>query len=76
MFGGPDSDVLMEVSVPVWSKNDCQSSYIERISDAVVCAGDKNGGRDSCQVFSTCIWILEIQFMLISLLFTFLSFIG
>lgn len=50
MFSGPDSDVLMEVSVPIWSKNDCQNSFIERISDAVVCAGAREGGRDSCQV--------------------------
>lgn len=50
MFGGPDSDVLMEVSVPVWSQKDCQGAYIERIADAMVCAGAKEGGRDSCQV--------------------------
>lgn len=50
MFGGPDSDVLMEVSVPVWSQKDCQSAYVERIGDTMVCAGAKEGGRDSCQV--------------------------
>lgn len=52
MFGGPDSDVLMEVSVPIWAQNDCQNAYIERISDANVCAGSREGGRDSCQVIS------------------------
>lgn len=59
MFGGPDSDVLMEVSVPIWAQNDCQNAYIERISDANVCAGSREGGRDSCQVIS---WIFVLQF--------------
>lgn len=49
-FGGPASDVLMEVTLPIWKKDDCQNSFIERISDSVICAGAREGGRDSCQV--------------------------
>lgn len=40
----------MEVSLPIWSKKDCQNVFIERIGDDVLCAGAKEGGRDSCQV--------------------------
>lgn len=47
-FGGPGSDILMEVSVPIWKQDDCQSVFIERIGDNVICAGAKE--RDSCQV--------------------------
>ena len=46
-FGGPHSSVLMEVTVPVWKNNDCQTKYAHRIHDTVLCAGDTN--LDSCQ---------------------------
>lgn len=49
-FGGPSSDVLMEVSVPIWTTKACQNVFIERIGENVLCAGAKEGGRDSCQV--------------------------
>lgn len=49
-FGGPGSDILMEVSVPIWSSNSCQNVFIERIGENVLCAGAREGGRDSCQV--------------------------
>lgn len=48
-FGGPSSDVLMEVSLPIWIQDKCKGSFIERISDDVLCAGAPEGGRDSCQ---------------------------
>lgn len=48
-FGGPSSDVLMEVSLPIWTKDNCKAAFIERISDEVLCAGAPEGGRDSCQ---------------------------
>lgn len=49
-FGGPSSNVLMEVSVPIWTSKACQNVFIERIGENVLCAGAKEGGRDSCQV--------------------------
>lgn len=49
-FGGPGSDILMEVSVPIWSSKSCQNVFIERIGENVLCAGAREGGRDSCQV--------------------------
>ncbi|GAB0098484.1 venom protease [Sergentomyia squamirostris] len=48
-FGGPQSDVLMEVSVPVWKHNDCVDAFTNRIDSTVMCAGGFDGGRDSCQ---------------------------
>lgn len=49
-FGGPASDVLMEVTLPVWTQENCRSVFAHRISDTVICAGAPEGGRDSCQV--------------------------
>ncbi|XP_031625797.1 venom serine protease Bi-VSP [Contarinia nasturtii] len=48
-FGGPSSNVLMEVSIPILNSDDCQNSFVERIGENVLCAGTKEGGRDSCQ---------------------------
>lgn len=48
-FGGPYSDTLMEVSVPIWNQDECQNVFIEYISKEVICAGGEE--RDSCQVF-------------------------
>lgn len=49
-FGGPSSEILMEVPVPIWNQDDCQNMFIERIGENVLCAGAIEGGRDSCQV--------------------------
>jgi serine protease 56 len=46
-FGGPHSDILMEVTVPVWNNTHCQSKYAHRILETVICAGET--GLDSCQ---------------------------
>lgn len=48
-FGGPASDILMEVSLPIWKQDDCQNSMIERMGESKLCAGAKEGGKDSCQ---------------------------
>lgn len=47
-FGGPNSDVLLEVSMPIWNQEDCQNVFIEYIGTGVLCAGGEE--RDSCQV--------------------------
>lgn len=49
-FGGPVSDVLMEVVVPIWTQKRCKEAFTQRITDSVICAGATEGGRDSCQV--------------------------
>lgn len=49
-FGGPASEVLMEVAVPIWSNQRCKEAFTERISASSICAGDREGGQDSCQV--------------------------
>lgn len=49
-FGGPASDVLMEVAIPIWTQASCRNAFTQRITSSVMCAGAKEGGRDSCQV--------------------------
>lgn len=41
------SDRLRAVQVPVVSNNECGKSY-DTIIDSVICAGEKNGGKDAC----------------------------
>lgn len=48
-FGGPSSDVLTEVVVPIWTQKRCKDAFTQRISENVICAGATEGGRDSCQ---------------------------
>ncbi|XP_059482693.1 trypsin-1-like [Neocloeon triangulifer] len=46
----PVSTVLREVTVPIMSNSKCQSYYgTSQITDNMLCAGFKEGGRDSCQ---------------------------
>ena len=49
-YQGPVSPVLNKVSVPVWSNSDCNDAYEQPIRDAMICAGNPQGGQDSCQV--------------------------
>lgn len=46
-FGGPHSDILMEVTVPIWNNSQCQAVYAHKIYDTVLCAGTTD--HDSCQ---------------------------
>lgn len=48
-YGGPVSDRLMEVSVPVWNNKDCEELYVQTIHDTNLCAGGEPG-KDSCKV--------------------------
>jgi|RhiMetdeSRZDD1v2_1073273.scaffolds.fasta_scaffold49075_2 trypsin len=49
--GGPGSDKLLSVDVPVVSTAECNKpeSYDGRITDQMFCAGVRAGGLDSCQ---------------------------
>ncbi|XP_037941498.1 trypsin-1-like [Teleopsis dalmanni] len=49
--GGPTSDTLQEVMVPIMSQDDCRKSRYgsTRITDNMLCAGFEAGQKDSCQ---------------------------
>ena len=49
-YGGSSSDVLMEVEVPVVTKETCAAA-MSGITDSMICAGGV-AGYDSCQVKS------------------------
>ncbi|XP_076353862.1 clotting factor B-like isoform X2 [Tachypleus tridentatus] len=57
MDGGPRSEVLQEVSIPVVSNKDCNSSYSkvplskypQGITRGQICAGLSEGDKDACQ---------------------------
>lgn len=46
--GGSVSKLLMKVSVPFITKENCSAAY-EGITDSMLCAGYPQGGKDSCQ---------------------------
>ncbi|KAK7074986.1 CLIP domain-containing serine protease [Halocaridina rubra] len=48
-YGGPVATTLQEVTVPIWSNSDCDNAYEQNIIDKQLCAGVKDGGKDSCQ---------------------------
>lgn len=48
--GGSTSSTLRAVAVPIVSDDDCKDSYGEdEITPRMICAGLKDGGKDSCQ---------------------------
>lgn len=49
-YSGQASDILLEVILPIWKLEDCKNSYTQPISEKQLCAGYKQGGKDSCQV--------------------------
>ncbi len=51
-YGGPISNTLMEVSVPIWKQDDCKAAYTQPIEPTNLCAGVRSGSRDSCQGLS------------------------
>lgn len=48
--GGASPINLQELSIKVMTKNECESLYKGKITEHMFCAGDINGGHDSCQV--------------------------
>ncbi|CAG9793299.1 unnamed protein product [Diatraea saccharalis] len=48
-FGGAHSNILMEVSVPIWDHQHCVEAFVDSIFEESICAGYPQGGRDSCQ---------------------------
>ncbi|KAG6445009.1 trypsin-1-like [Manduca sexta] len=47
--GGSVSDTLQEVKVPIVSNDECRKGYGGRITENMICAGEKEGGKDACQ---------------------------
>jgi len=48
-YSGQSSKVLLEVFLPIWKNSDCKRAYTQTITDKQVCAGYRQGGKDSCQ---------------------------
>ncbi len=50
-WGSPSSDILMKVAVPLITQDHCNKpeSYNGRVTDRMICAGYKAGGKDACQ---------------------------
>ena len=41
--------MLQKVDVPVVSDEECRVAYGDQVQDSMICAGLKEGGKDSCQ---------------------------
>lgn len=52
-FGGPSSNILQEVTIPIWTNSECATNYGKldrKILDTMMCAGNRDfGGQDACQ---------------------------
>ena len=48
-YGNSNLGRLREVSVPVWRHEQCSEAYSANFSIGQMCAGFKEGGKDSCQ---------------------------
>lgn len=49
-FGGPSSNILQQVTLPIWSNQECEQKIGLRVYEVFMCAGLKNeGGHDACQ---------------------------
>lgn len=51
-YGGNTSPVLRHVTVPVWKNPECYDALKKNITRNFLCAANKAGGQDSCQVRS------------------------
>lgn len=47
--GAPSSNKLREVTIPIWKNENCSEAYKQNITANNLCAGFKEGGKDSCQ---------------------------
>ena len=48
-IGGDQPDTLQEVLIPLVSHSVCRNAYPSGLHDSMLCAGLKEGGKDSCQ---------------------------
>ncbi len=47
--GGSAAQILQKVTVPLVNEKLCSAAYPNEITDRMICAGLKSGGKDSCQ---------------------------
>ena len=64
VLGTSEQGVLNQVTVPVVSRSTCNMAeyYGGIITENMLCAGFKEGGRDTCQVVSSHASILRIPY--------------
>lgn len=48
-YSGTGSNKLKQVSLPIWSQQDCTGVFKDKVKSSMFCAGMKDGGKDSCQ---------------------------
>ncbi|XP_029342031.1 proclotting enzyme-like [Acyrthosiphon pisum] len=48
VFGGEVSNVLQEVTIPIWEHDQCVAAFSQPIFKTNLCAASFEGGRDSC----------------------------
>ncbi|KAF7268537.1 hypothetical protein GWI33_018409 [Rhynchophorus ferrugineus] len=48
-FGGPTSEVLLQVAIPIWNLKECADKFLHPITETNLCAASYEGGKDSCQ---------------------------
>lgn len=60
--GGPASNILLEVQLPVINNEQCKQAYSKfktaEIDNRVLCAAYRQGGKDACQVFEFYLFFL------------------
>ncbi|XP_029342578.1 venom protease [Acyrthosiphon pisum] len=49
VYGSQVSNVLQEVTIPIWEHNQCVSAFSQLISKTNLCAASYEGGKDSCK---------------------------
>ncbi|CAL4097773.1 unnamed protein product, partial [Meganyctiphanes norvegica] len=46
---GNTQGVLMKITLPIMSEDECRKGYGEALGDCMICAGLPEGGKDACQ---------------------------
>lgn len=45
-----EAEILQAVELNIYSKANCEGIYHEKLTEHIICAGDKQGDKDVCQV--------------------------